>query len=492
MEQSRAAFHRPNFAAASPRARIGSVVALLALAALAAVASTVPLTGSLSGPISGFDICEPEFVSENIGGTVNLQCSQSGSDFQCSGTVTDEDGDTGPITLQGSNQDGNLSGTWSFSEPDDGDSGGGSFSGSFDGGLAQIQLFGDSVECSLIEVFADLNFTPASGDLTVGENSDSGAATSTSTLVTTVPRQVNTISARASNALQMRTRGGRGTRGSVLPTAGGLTMSGETGLNAGEGLSTLAGAWFGYSYSDFDDEFTATAFEAEQHSFLGGLDVSPWEPVLLGLAFGYESADYETTFNAGGQDVDGWTISPYLAASLSETFSVDAVFGYTAVDTEQFRTAAATRVSSQFDADRFFWGGNLNMVKPWGNWYLSARVGFLWAREFQDAFTESDGTAVAERTIKLGQWHVGGEAAYTYGDWEPFAGATYGRDYSRTEVQVAGAGAQPANDRDDVMFALGLRYFHTSGITGALEWNKRLGREDFDEDTVNLLLRMDF
>lgn len=269
-------------------------------------------------------------------------------------------------------------------------------------------------------------------------------------------------------------------------------MSGETGLNAGEGLTSLAGVWFGYSYASFDDEFAATAFDADQHSFLGGVDINPWEPVLLGLAFGYESADYDTTFNAGGQDTDGWTVSPYLAASLSETFSVDAVFGYTAVDTDQFRTAGATRVTSNYDADRFFWAANLNMVRPWGNWYLSGRIGYIWAREFQDEFTESDGTTVAERDIKLNQWHVGGEVAYSWGDWEPFVGATYERDFTITEIQVPGAAVQPANDRDDVLFALGVRYFRADGLSGSLEWNKRIDRTDFDEDALNLLLRLDF
>jgi hypothetical protein len=37
-----------------------------------------------------------------------------------------------------------------------------------------------------------------------------------------------------------------------------------------------------------------------------------------------------------------------------------------------------------------------------------------------------------------------------------------------------------------------VRYFGANGISGNLEWNKRLGREDFDEDTISLTIRAEF
>lgn len=180
-----------------PRTCHFSVAAsLLGLAVATAIASTVPLNGSLSGSFEGFEICAPNFLSSQFTGNVSLQCTQTDSTFQCTGIAKDSDGDTNQVTLQGSNLDGNLSGSWSAVE--NGDTSSGSFSGSFDGSLAQVQLFGSSSECSLIEIFADLNFTPSSDDaIVVGENTDSGSGTSSSTLVTTVPRQVNRISARA-------------------------------------------------------------------------------------------------------------------------------------------------------------------------------------------------------------------------------------------------------------------------------------------------------
>ena len=92
---------------------------------------------------------------------------------------------------------------------------------------------------------------------------------------------------------------------------------------------------------------------------------------------------------------------------------------------------------------------------------------------------------------KLGTWNIGGDVAYSFGEFEPFVSATYERDYSLTELAVT-TGPQPANDRDDVLFAAGVRYFGSNNISGNLDWTRRLGREDYDEDTFNLSLRVDF
>jgi hypothetical protein len=44
-----------------------------------------------------------------------------------------------------------------------------------------------------------------------------------------------------------------------------------------------------------------------------------------------------------------------------------------------------------------------------------------------------------------------------------------------------------------VLFGLGLRYFSTdNGLSGTIEWYKRLGREDYDEDTFSATVRWEF
>jgi len=39
---------------------------------------------------------------------------------------------------------------------------------------------------------------------------------------------------------------------------------------------------------------------------------------------------------------------------------------------------------------------------------------------------------------------------------------------------------------------VGVRYFGDNGITGNLEYSKRFGRDDFDEDTFSITIRADY
>jgi len=57
---------------------------------------------------------------------------------------------------------------------------------------------------------------------------------------------------------------------------------------------------------------------------------------------------------------------------------------------------------------------------------------------------------------------------------------------------VVGGGAQPSNDRDDVLLTAGMRYFGKNGISGNLEYSKRFDRDDFDEDRISVTVRVDF
>jgi len=133
-----------------------------------------------------------------------------------------------------------------------------------------------------------------------------------------------------------------------------FTMEGATGLNAGAGSTVPYGVWGNYSYSDYDNDLSSTAFDGTSHSFLGGIDFAFWDNTVLGLAFGYDNGDIDTTFNGGHQDTDSYTIAPYFGALLTDTLSIDFNVGYSRVEYDQFRTlpGTTTRVSSSPDADR--------------------------------------------------------------------------------------------------------------------------------------------
>lgn len=261
------------------------------------------------------------------------------------------------------------------------------------------------------------------------------------------------------------------------------------------------GLWASYQRSDFEDDFAATAFDADRDAVFVGADVSPWDHFVIGVAIGYASSDIDTAFNAGNQDIDEFTVVPYLGALVSDKLGVpfdlgvDFSIGYSTIDIEQFRTAAGTRVTSELDADRWFVSGNVNASKAYGPWYLTGRGGLLWARDDNDGFTESDGTVVGDRKFTLGQARIGAEVAYTWnamwGSLEPFLNATYQHDFQREDLVVA-TGRQPANDNDDVDLGAGLRVFGRERLSGTFEYHTVLGREDFDSDSFSLLLRAQF
>ena len=60
-----------------------------------------------------------------------------------------------------------------------------------------------------------------------------------------------------------------------------------------------------------------------------------------------------------------------------------------------------------------------------------------------------------------------------------------------TEISLI-TGPQPENDNDNYLVGAGVRYFGKNGITGNLEWYKRIDRDNYNEDTFSILLRKDF
>ena len=47
-------------------------------------------------------------------------------------------------------------------------------------------------------------------------------------------------------------------------------------------------------------------------------------------------------------------------------------------------------------------------------------------------------------------------------------------------------------DRYDVLLNAGFRYYTKGGPSVTMDYSNRIGREDYDEDTINLNLRWDF
>lgn len=274
-----------------------------------------------------------------------------------------------------------------------------------------------------------------------------------------------------------------------------------TGINAGDGMINV-GMWVSGTYSDYKNDFALTAFDGDTMLGLVGIDIAPTDNVLLGVALGYENSDIKTLFNTGTQESDGYTVAPYFGIILNDYFSIDGSFGYSDIDTDQFRFApigagAGAILSSSPSSKRYFATLNLNAITYVGNWVLGARGGALYAKNKQEAFTEISSsplvvpTPVPETDTKLKQWYLGGDIAYGVGLFEPFASFMYEKDFDSTEI-IFPSGPQPSNDDDSYLVGAGLRYFGTDRLSATLEWDRRLGRDNFDEDRFTLIIRGDF
>jgi len=444
------------------------------------------ISGTYSGTISGTESGSPP-CGGPVDGTLTVEITQSGSTFTGTFEFQDAEGTAfGDLTNGVVDPDGTFSADISGQDSDGPVTG--FTDGVFEDGTLDLQLSvttGDG--CN---VFAFGTLTRVSGGGLVVNPSTTPSSTITNTIVNTIQVQAitNNLSARIGDAL-------RGLSGGFRPTATGLMYQSERGRNAGDGLLASGfGLWSSYSYSDFDNDLSSTALDGSRHSILGGIDISPWESALFGIAVGYEFSDIDTGFNRGNVESDGFTIAPYAGFLLDDFLSVDGSLGYSRIDVDQFRTDPATgaRITSDPVSDRWFATFNMNLFKAYHEWLLGARTGFLYLRNTQEDFTESNGTFRPEVTNRLGQWHITGDVAYSLGEFEPFVRLTYEYDHTITEITVVGGGPQPSHDRDGFVFGLGVRYFGSGGISGNLEWNRRLGRENFDEDILMATIRGEF
>lgn len=264
---------------------------------------------------------------------------------------------------------------------------------------------------------------------------------------------------------------------------------------AGDDLAYPVGIWASYQTSRFEDSFAATASDSDSDVLFAGIDFSPWEGALLGLALGYESTETDTRFNTGQQDLAGFNVIPYFGMVIDDypgfdfDLSTDLAFGFSSLGLEQFRTDPGTgaRVNSETDSFRAFVSWNVSAARAYGDWYFGTRAGFLLAKDTQEAFTESNGTQIAESNAKLGRVSVGADASYLWNSFEPFANVLYEYDYEFAEIQVAGT--PHPNDRDDFLIGAGLRWYSDYGITSSFEYSRVIGREEFDSETYNMSIR---
>lgn len=272
-----------------------------------------------------------------------------------------------------------------------------------------------------------------------------------------------------------------------------------SGLSAGDAWENYS-FWLSYSRVETEDDLSSTAYDSSTNNAMAGIDYIVSDRMVVGLAFLAEDNDVDTVFNTGSQKIDGFMVAPYFGYSLTDVFSIDGSVGYGGYDIDQVRTdpVTGTLVDGDTESDRWFASFNLNAFRNVGNWFLSGRAGMVYSEEDHDGYTETGvagaavNPAVASQELEFGQLQIGGEAAYSLGNFEPFVSAFYEYDFEREKIIVNAGQARPDNDRDDVRLGLGVRAFSNDGFAGILQWNTVLDRSNFDSHEISLFGRLEF
>ena len=257
---------------------------------------------------------------------------------------------------------------------------------------------------------------------------------------------------------------------------------------AGGGGGNSESLWISGAANSLENTFSRTAFYGATHNLLAGFDLTRSDKYVVGVAVGHEASNFTTTFNAGNERTRGFNLAPYFAYLLTPAWTLDASVGYGEFDTRQSRTLLVV-ADSEFASTREFASANLTNVSTWGNWTLTGALGFTAAKRKHDAYTESNGAAIAGASQTVEQGNLLAEAAYGRGASELYFGALYERTRDPVAVQFA-TGAQPANDPDGALLSAGWRHFG-KGLTANFVFTRRVSQEQINEYGFSMMLRVD-
>lgn len=218
-----------------------------------------------------------------------------------------------------------------------------------------------------------------------------------------------------------------------------------------------------------------------------GADYRVEPGLVVGLTVGFSQTDISTTFESGTYQEDTWNVSPYVIFSPSDTLAVSAIAGYAYGDVDHMRDSGITGSTKskswylQVDARQSY--------EPFADmpFRVTAGLGTLLSRSSLDAYSESDGSQVAESTVNTVQLKPNAELAYSATvdsvALTPYVKAAYLHDFTDKTNGDAGA------------FDLGGGLRIVSGDTGwsgGVEGTRLVGRDDYREYTFSGLVAYGF
>ena len=245
--------------------------------------------------------------------------------------------------------------------------------------------------------------------------------------------------------------------------------------------------WGHGSFTDIENTRNRTGEDSRYDGSVWGYNVGAdyrFSPALVaGMSVGYAQTDITTTFDSGTYEEDTWNLSPYVIYRPSDMLTFSAIAGYAFGDVARSRNSTVTGNTDsqtwylQVDARQTF--------QPIADspFRVTGGLGALTSRNTLAAYTESDGSRVAESSVNTVQLKPNAELAYSFQISEtsltPYVKAGYIHDF--TDQTNGDAGAFDLGG--GVRFASG-----GTGLSGSIEGSRMVGRDDYSEYTLSGLV----
>ncbi len=222
------------------------------------------------------------------------------------------------------------------------------------------------------------------------------------------------------------------------------------------------GVWanVGNTWIDKDETGSTADFDGTVLTASVGADYQVNEKLLAGVSIGYESQDIDTPFNNGKLEGTGYTVAPYIGYAFNDRLNIDALVGASMIDYDTNRQSGA--VTGSTDAKRLFTSVNVNLgLLTKSGLSVGTSVGYLYTYEEQDAYSESDGTAVDKLIVHLGQVRTALNVSYTrktnWGYINPFGSARAEYDHTANAPgSIDTSGTKGTDDPFGVNFKAGV------------------------------------
>lgn len=225
-----------------------------------------------------------------------------------------------------------------------------------------------------------------------------------------------------------------------------------SGGNAG-GMDGANALWANGNWTHIKDDTAGGKWNANLYSFALGFDHRFNQRILAGIAVHYQYKRGDTDFNRGTIRDHGYGVTPYLAIKATDWLDFDFMAGYSRFTKKRTRTAFSTlldaggnvlsapgtKVNGSPKSDRYFGALFANLTHRVQKWDFLGRLGYLYARDNQKAFTESNTEAYNKLETKLSRLSLRLQAGYKINEMvSPYLFGLYTRDFTQSKNGLQG------------------------------------------------------